>query len=155
MSVKATRILLIGHDPLDGLFVREALAGIRDGSFIVECVERLADGLERLRGGGIAAVLLDLSPADGQTISALEQVWQTAPHVPILVLGSTDGEGAALTDEVPRVALHLYGIASTATPRALADHRRKAADGRVPEQQRAEVALNSIGDAGSAAISTA
>jgi diguanylate cyclase (GGDEF)-like protein/PAS domain S-box-containing protein len=134
------------------LFVREALAGTRDGSFIVECVAGLADGLERLRGGGIAAVLLDLSPADGQTISALEQVWQTAPHVPILVLGSTDGESAALTDEVSRVALHHLlreRLDSYTLPRALSRIiERKAADEALFfEQQRAEVALNFIGDA--------
>ena len=81
VSAKATHILLIGHDPLDGRFVSEALTDIAEGSFIVECLARLADGIDRLRGGGIAAVVLDLSTADGQTKTALDQIWQAAPHV--------------------------------------------------------------------------
>ncbi len=152
VSANATRILLIGHEPLDGLFVREALADIRNGVFIVECAARLVDGLERLRGGGIAAVLLDLCPADGRRNAALKHVWQTAPHVPIIVVGSPDGEGAAVADEGSRGALDYLlrdRLDSYTLPRAIERIiERKAVDEALFfERQRAEVTLNFIGDA--------
>lgn len=101
--IEPTRILLIGHDPSEGLAVRKALADGRDGSFIVECAPRLVDGLERLRENGIDAILLDLCLPDSRGIEAFEQVWRAAPHVPILVITSPDDEDAA-TQAVTRGA---------------------------------------------------
>ena len=152
MSAKATRILLIGDGPSDGpVSIRKVLADVRDGSFIVEYVPRLVDGLERLRADGAAAVVLDRCQPDNQGIAALEQVWQAAPHVPILVIGSPDDEDAA-TQAVTRGALDYLQrdrLDSYALPRALKwIIERKAADEVLfCEQQRAEVTLNSIGDA--------
>src|SRR5882672_2207770 len=95
MSAKAMRILLIGHDSSDGRSIREALTNSRDGSFVVECAPRLADGLERLRANGIAAVMLDLWLPDSEGIDTFEQVWRAAPHVPILVIGSPADQDVA------------------------------------------------------------
>ena len=146
------RILLIGDDPSDGLLsVREVLADVRNGSFIVEYVPRLVDGIERLSAEGVAAVVLDRCQPDHQGIAALERVWQAAPHVPILVIGLPDEEDAA-TQAVTRGALDYLQrdrLDSYTLPRAL-DRiiERKAADEVLfCEQQRAEVTLNSIGDA--------
>jgi PAS domain S-box-containing protein len=150
MSAKAMRILLIGDDPSDGRSVREALAGVRDGSFIVECAPRLVDGLERLRGNGIAAVLLDLCLPDSPGIAAFEQVWRAAPHVPILVIGSPDDEDVAMQavergaqDYLQRDRLDSYTL-----PRVLKRiiERQAAEEALFFEQQRADVTLNSIGD---------
>ena len=151
MSANATCILLIGPDSSDGQSVREALAGVRDDSFIVESAPRLADGLERLRGNGIAAILLDLRLPDSQGIGTFEQVWRAAPHVPILVIGSADDELVAL-QAVKRGAqdfLERDHLDSYTLPRALRRViERKAADEALfLEQQRADVTLNSIGDA--------
>ena len=145
------RILLIGHDRPDGQCVRKALAEIRDGSFMVECAARLVDGLERLRGDRMAAVLLDLCAADGRRIAALEQVWQAAPHVPILVIGPPADEDAA-TQALSRGALDYLQrerLDSYTLPRALNRliERTAADDALFVEQQRAEVTLNSVGDA--------
>jgi diguanylate cyclase (GGDEF)-like protein/PAS domain S-box-containing protein len=151
MNAKAMRILLIGDDPSDGRSVREALAGVRDGSFIVECAPRLVDGLERLRGNGIAAVLLDLRLPDSQGIAAFDEVWRAAPHVPILVIGSPDDEDVAMQavqrgaqDYLQRDRLDSYTL-----PRALKRiiERQTAEEALFFEQQRADVTLNSIGDA--------
>ena len=95
MSAKTKRILLIGHDFTDGRLIRDALADVRDGSFSVECAPRLVAGLERLRRGGIAAVLLDLCLPDSPGLAALEEVWRAAPLVPILVIGSPDDHDVA------------------------------------------------------------
>jgi diguanylate cyclase (GGDEF)-like protein/PAS domain S-box-containing protein len=152
LSVSAMRILLIGDDPSDGLLsVRGMLADVRDGSFIVEYVPRLVDGLERLSRDGVAAVLLDLRQPDNQGIAALEHVWQAAPHIPILVIGSPDDEDAA-TQAVARGTLDYlrrYRLDSYTLSRALKRliERKAAAEALFCEQQRAEVTLNSIGDA--------
>jgi DNA-binding response OmpR family regulator len=82
MSAKAKRILLVGHDFWDGQYVRDVLGDVRDGSFIVECAPQLADGLERLREGGIAAVVLVLCLPDSRGIAAFEQIRRAAPLVP-------------------------------------------------------------------------
>ena len=151
MSAKATRILLIGHDPSDGHSIREALADVRYGSFIVECAPRLVDGIERQGENGIAAVLLDLSLPDSQGIAAFDQVCRAAPHVPILVIGSPEDEDVA-TEAIKRGAhdyLERDRLDSYTLPRALKRiiERQAAEEALFFEQQRAEVTLNSIGDA--------
>lgn len=124
---------------------------VRDGSFIVECAPRLVAGLERLRGNQIAAVLLDLCLPDSQGTAAFEQIWRAAPHVPILVIGSPDDEDVAAQavkggahDYLQRDRLDSYTL-----PRALKRiiERHAAEEALFFEQQRADVTLNSIGDA--------
>jgi diguanylate cyclase (GGDEF)-like protein/PAS domain S-box-containing protein len=151
MTANATRILVVGHDDPDGRSIRKALADLQDGAFIVECVPRLVDGLERLREPGIAAVLLDLRLPDSQGIATFDQVWRAAPHVPILVIASPDDEDVA-AQAVTRGAqdyLQRDRLDSYTLPRALKRIiERKAADEALfLEQQRADVTLNSIGDA--------
>ena len=151
-SMAASRILLIGNDPEDGRWVKEALADdVRDGVFIVERAPRLVDGLARLRENGIAAVLLDLRVPDAEGIGAFEQIRETAPHVPILVVGSPDDEHVAphnltrgMQDHVQRDRLDKHAL-----PRALERiiERQAAEEALFFEQQRANVTLNSIGDA--------
>ena len=151
MGAKVMRILLIGHDPSNGRSIREALADVRVGSFIVECAPRLVDGLKRLGENGIAAVLLDLSLPDSQGIAAFDQVWRAAPHVPILVIGSPEDEDVA-TEAIKRGAhdyLQRDRLDSYTLPRALKliIERQAAEEALFFEQQRAKVTLNSIGDA--------
>jgi diguanylate cyclase (GGDEF)-like protein/PAS domain S-box-containing protein len=151
MSATAMRILLIGHDPSDAWSVREALANVRGCSFIVECAPRLVDGLERMRENGFAAVLLDLGLPDSQGIEAFDRVRRAEPHVPILVIGSPDDEDVA-AQAVTRGAqdyLRRDRLDSYTLPRALKRiiERQAAEEALFFEQQRAEVTLNSIGDA--------
>ena len=151
MNLKAMRVLLIGDDPADARAVREALADAQDGSFTVECATRLSEGLERLSGNGIAAVLLDLCLPDSQGIASFEQVWRAAPHIPILVIGSPDDQDIA-RQAVKRGAqdyLQKTHLDSYSLPRALRHviERKAAEEALFFEQQRAEVTLNSIGDA--------
>ena len=89
---------------------------------------------------------------DSQGIAAFEQVWQAAPHVPILVIGSPDDEDAATAGRHARSRRTTFSrdhLDSYTLPRALERIiERKAADEALFfEQQRAEVTLNSIGDA--------
>ncbi|HEV8318763.1 MAG TPA: diguanylate cyclase, partial [Vicinamibacterales bacterium] len=144
-------LLLVAHDPADANMVREALADARDGPFTVEWVTQLSTGLDRLSRSGVAAVLVDLGLADSFGLVSVEQVLRVAPDLPILVLGSLDNEDLArqavqlgaqdylLRDHIDRHVL----------PRALrAIIERKAAEAALFEgMERAEVTLNSIGDA--------
>jgi diguanylate cyclase (GGDEF)-like protein/PAS domain S-box-containing protein len=145
------RVLLIGNDPADAKAVHEALDDAQHGSFTVECAPRLVDGLERLRGNGIAAILLDLDLPDSQGIATFEKVWQAAPHIPILVIGSPDDHDIA-TQAVRRGAqdyLHKTHLDSYSLQRALrhAIERKVVEEALFLEQQRADVTLKSLGDA--------
>ncbi len=144
-------VLLIGNDLADAGAVREALADAQNGPFTVECATRLSDGLERLKGDAIAAILLDLYLPDSQGIASFEQVWRVAPHIPILVIASPDDQDIA-RQAVKRGAqdyLQKAHLDSYSLPRVLRHviERKAAEEALFFEQQRAEVTLNSIGDA--------
>jgi diguanylate cyclase (GGDEF)-like protein/PAS domain S-box-containing protein len=145
------RVLLIGHDPSDGDLVRHALSNVQDGPFIIEGMPRLADGLERLRRNGIAAILLDLSLPDSQGIAAFEQVREAAPHVPILVIVPPDDADLATqaVEQGAQDCLQRDRLDNYTLPRALKRviERQAAEEALFFEQQRADVTLNSIGDA--------
>ena len=96
-------------------------------------------------------VLLDLCLPDSQGIATFEQVWRAAPHIPILVIGSPDDQDVA-RQAVKRGAqdyLRKDHLDSYSLPRALRHiiERKAAEEALFLEQQRAEVTLNSIGDA--------
>jgi diguanylate cyclase (GGDEF)-like protein/PAS domain S-box-containing protein len=151
MNPNATSILLISHDPAEASAVYEALTGARDGAFSVERATRLSEGLERLGRRGIAAVLLDLCLPDSQGIGSFEQVRRSAPHIPILIIGSPDDQETA-QQAVTRGAqdyLRRTDIDREALPRALRHiiERHAAEEALFFEQQRADVTLNAIGDA--------
>jgi diguanylate cyclase (GGDEF)-like protein/PAS domain S-box-containing protein len=144
-------ILLIGHDSSGGDLVRRALADVRDGPFVVEGTLRLADGIDRLRGNGIAAILLDLSVPDNQGMAAFARVHEAAPLVPIIVIVPPGDRNLAVKavelgaqDCLQRDRLDSYTL-----PRALKRviERQVAEEALFFEQQRATVTLNSIGDA--------
>ena len=151
MKLKPMRVLLIGNDAADAHAVREALADAEDGLFTVECTTRLSEGLDRLSRNGIAAILLDLSLSDSQGIASFEQIWRVAPHIPILIIGSPADQDIA-RQAVKRGAqdyLQKTHLDSYSLPRALRHviERKAAEEALFLEQQRAEVTLNSIGDA--------
>ena len=145
------RLLLIGHDPADAKVVREALANAKDDPFHVEWVTQLSDGLERLSRNGIAVVLIDLHLPDSEGLAGVEQVLGAAPHVPILVLSSLDDEDIArqAVQRGARDYLLTGHIDSHVLPRAIRNiiDRMSAEETLFEEKERAEVTLNSIGDA--------
>src|ERR1700675_4019244 len=88
------KILLIEDDPAAADKIRAAVAAAGSGSFDVEWVRQLSQGLARLSKGGIDAVLLQLSLPDGQGIETFDKLFAIAPDVPILILGN-DNEALA------------------------------------------------------------
>ncbi|AKU12144.1 response regulator receiver modulated diguanylate cyclase/phosphodiesterase with PAS/PAC sensor(s) [Azoarcus sp. CIB] len=158
MNESRTTVLLVEDDPADAKLIQDALAGTGGHAFRVEWVTRLSDALERLGRDSIEVILLDLTLPDGQGIDAFDRVHQAAPNALILVLsGSTD-------EEAPRLALQRGAYDYLAKghidahwlPRALryvTDRKstelamRAAEEALFEEKERAQVTLNSIGDA--------
>jgi diguanylate cyclase (GGDEF)-like protein/PAS domain S-box-containing protein len=145
------KLLLIEDNPADAKLVREALAVSRFGSFQIEWVESLADGLERLSRGGIDAVLADLLLSDSQGIDTLDRILLGAPRVPILVLSGSDDERLAsqALKHGAQDYLSKRHLGSYTLVRAVRNmiERRAAEDALFTEKERAQVTLNSIGDA--------
>jgi len=98
------RVLLVEDNPADARLVVEALSEATSAAagrpecanFAVECVARLATGLERLAQKPPDVLLLDLSLPDSQGLATFTRIFQQAPAVPILLLtGLNDGALAA------------------------------------------------------------
>jgi diguanylate cyclase (GGDEF)-like protein/PAS domain S-box-containing protein len=145
------KILLIESDPAAADAIRAALTAAGGGSFDVEWVRQLSEGLERLSKRGIAAVLLALSLPDSQGIETFDKVFSAAPDVPILILGGNVPEALA-KEAVGRGAQDYLlpdHLDSYSLPRALrnAIERKIVEDALYVEKERAVVTLNSIGDA--------
>jgi diguanylate cyclase (GGDEF)-like protein/PAS domain S-box-containing protein len=153
----AQNILLIQDDPSDANAVREALINSSDGPFKVVWVRRCSEGLERLTREGargtdsITAVLVDLILPDSHGIETFDRLFRAAPKIPILVLSASQDEHIAKL-AVQRGAQDylLKGhLDSYLLPKALGSMVERAANAEAlfEEKERAQVTLNSIGDA--------
>jgi diguanylate cyclase (GGDEF)-like protein/PAS domain S-box-containing protein len=146
-------VVLVQDDPIDAKAVRSALKG----SFQVEWVRKCSAGLKRLAQerkqptGGIEAVLVDLYLPDCQGIETFDQLFAAAPQIPILVLS------AAKDEEVAKLAVqrgaqdyllknHLDAYLLSKTLGSMIE-RAAIADALFNEKERAQITLNSIGDA--------
>ena len=145
------KLLLIEGDPADAKVIQAALADVRYGPFDVESVRQLSDAYERLGKEGIAAVLVDLFLPDSQGIETFNKLLLAAPHVPILVLSGPGDEDIAM-QALQRGAQDylLKGeLTSHSLSRALHNmiERKAVEEALFIEKERAQVTLNSIGDA--------
>jgi diguanylate cyclase (GGDEF)-like protein/PAS domain S-box-containing protein len=154
--VSQRNILLIQDDPADAKAVRDSL----NGSFRVEWVRRCSEGLERLaregrqekqRADGIAAVLIDLFLPDSQGIETFDRLFDSAPQIPILVLTAAQDEDVAKLAMQHGAQDYLLksGLEGYLLPKALGSmvERAAIAEALFDEKERAQVTLNSIGDA--------
>jgi PAS domain S-box-containing protein len=74
----------------------EYLSDAPANPFVLEHVQTLGDGLERVQRGGIALVLLDLSLPDSFGLDTFARAHEAAPEVPIIVLSGRDDEALAI-----------------------------------------------------------
>jgi diguanylate cyclase (GGDEF)-like protein/PAS domain S-box-containing protein len=147
-------VLLVLSDAAEATAVRRSLVDSRDGPFKVEWVNRCGDAIKRLGSQGgeeIAAVVVDLFLPDSQGIETFEQLLRASPHVPILVLSHLRDEDVARL-AVQRGAqdyLLQERIDGYSLPKALTGmlERSAHAEALFLEKERAQVTLNSIGDA--------
>ena len=158
--VVSKTILLIQDDCREAHAVREALIRSGEGAFQVEWVRLCSEGLKRLaeedKPGGqsvavIAAVLVDLFLPDSRGIETFDRLFRLVPEIPILVLSAPQEEGVAKL-AIQRGAQD-YLLKSSLDGSLLAKALRGAveraayAEMLFEEKERAQVTLNSIGDA--------
>jgi DNA-binding NtrC family response regulator len=96
MDVKHVKALLIEDNPEDARLIREMLSEVVDGQFELEYSEELSAGLERMAGGGIDVVLLDLSLPDSRGLDTFIRVHGQAPDMPFVLLTGLDDEALAV-----------------------------------------------------------
>ena len=151
IRIPPPKILLIQGDADGANNICGALSSTSGGSFEVEWVRQLSEGLERLVKKGIDAILLELPLPDSRGLETFDKLYAAVPDVPILILGGKDNEALA-KEAVARGAQdyllpgHLDDFSLSRAVRN-AIERKAAADALYLERERAEVTLNSIGDA--------
>jgi len=145
------RILILSPSPDDVRVLEHALGNARDGPFDVEAGATLAEGMRRLRSGGVDAILVDLDLPDSQGLSGFDQLAAAARHTPILTLCGLDDEADAV-EAVQRGAqgwLSKGFFDNALVPQSLRNiiERMKVERRLYVARARAEITLNSIGDA--------
>jgi len=153
-------VLLIQNEGAEANAVRDALANSSDGSFRITWVRRCSDGLEALARAKarasrdaehFAAILVDLSLPDSSGIETFDRLFLAAPQIPMLILAVAQDEGIAKL-AVQRGAQEylLKGrLSAYSWPRAVTRVIERAAntESQFEKNERAQVTLNSIGDA--------
>jgi diguanylate cyclase (GGDEF)-like protein/PAS domain S-box-containing protein len=153
-------VLLIQNDSAEANAVRDALANSSDGSFRVTWVRDCSEGLNALAQAKAqaplsvdryAAVLVDLSLPDSSGIETFDRLFLAAPQIPILILAAVQDEGIAKL-AVQRGAQEylLKGrLDAYLWPKAVTRMIERAAntESMFEQNERAQVTLNSIGDA--------
>jgi len=147
-------VLLILADATEAKAVRRSLVNARDGAFAVECVSSCGDAVKRLGNQGgeeIAAVVVDVFLPDCQGIETFSRLLRASPHVPILVLsrlGDEDVARLAVRRGAQDYLLH-ERLDGYSLGKALNNMFERAAyaEALFLERERAQVTLNSIGDA--------
>src|SRR5579862_3342600 len=147
-------ILLVLADAAEAKTVRRSLEDARDGPFKSEWVNRCRDAIKRLTSEAdpeLDAVVVDLFLPDSQGIETFDQLLRAAPNIPILVLSHAQDEAIArlavqrgAQDYLLQERLDGYSL-----PKALTSmlERSAYAESLFLEKERAQVTLNSIGDA--------
>jgi diguanylate cyclase (GGDEF)-like protein/PAS domain S-box-containing protein len=153
-STMSRNVLLILADAAEAKAVRRSLVDSRDGPFKVEWVSGCGEAIKRLCNQGgeeIAAVVVDLFLPDSEGIQTFDQLLRASPNTPILVLSHLRDEGVArlavqrgAQDYLLQERLDGYSL-----PKALSNmlERSAYAEALFLERERAQVTLNSIGDA--------
>jgi len=151
MSVPNHNILLIDDDPCHAKAFEEALKAAGDGPSNFEWVRTLSSGLERLAHKGPWAIFLNLSLPDSRGIDTLDRLLSVKATAPIVVLAGADDEDVCKTAMVHGaqdylLEGHIDRYAFTQAIRNIIE-REVARQELFIERDRAQVTLNSIGDA--------
>jgi len=143
-------VLLIAADADEAARVLGELGSVTEERFQVEWVTSLSTGIDRLREGGVGAVVLDLDLPGTQGTEAIDKLSQAASGVPILILSNADTEGVARQAVQDGAQDYLLkeqadGYRLRRTVRTMMD--RCAADVVALENEVANATLDSIGEA--------
>ena len=144
-------ILLVEDNPGDARLFHEMfnVEGLHNTE--VKHAESVSEAEKYLAEHAVDIILLDLGLPDAQGLDAVRRVCEAAPHVPLVVLTVSDDEShAALALQVGAQDYLIKGqIEARGLLRALrhAVERKVMEDALFVEKERAQVTLNSIGDA--------
>ena len=147
---KNNTLLLIENNAADAKLILDALDDPSADHFDVEWVGQLADGLRLLGKGGIGLVVLALNLPDSQGLATFDNLFATAPDIPIVIFSSLDEVGLA-NEAIQRGAYdylvkdHLDKYTLTSALRHMIG-RKKVEEVLFSENERAHVTLNAIGD---------
>jgi diguanylate cyclase (GGDEF)-like protein/PAS domain S-box-containing protein len=143
-------VLLIDAEADDAARILEELSSERDERFDVECVSGVSSGIERLRIGGVGAVVFEMTSPDSHDIETFDKLFQAAPGVPILILVAAESE------EMARKAVHRgahdYLVKNQGDGYRLKQAvrtmmERRSTEAMLLENQVANVTLEAIGEA--------
>ena len=151
MSGTYNDILLIDDDPCHAKAFEEALIAAGDSPSNFEWVRTLSSGLERLAHKGVWAIFLNLFLPDSRGLRTIDRLLLVASATPIVVLGGVDDEDickAAMAHGAQDYLLegHVDSYSFTRAIRNIIE-REIARQELFAEKERAQVTLNSIGDA--------
>jgi diguanylate cyclase (GGDEF)-like protein/PAS domain S-box-containing protein len=147
-------ILLFQENAVKAGIVQELLTRATGKRFAIEWVRNCAAALERLSDRSqakIAAILIDLRSPDGQELAIFDRILQASLHTPILVLSGPEHEGIA--EQAVRRGAQDYILDNQLDGSSLLKavrnmlERTAIAEASFVEKERAQVTLNSIGDA--------
>src|ERR1700730_17008365 len=151
MGTISSILLLIDDNLSHAASIRKVLPTTCGVPLQLEWVRTLSEGIERLRNKGIWAVFLSLRLPDSQGAAAFNKLLPAASDVPILLLGGTGNEKIAM-EALQHGAQdyllegHINRSSLARTLRNIAQ-RKAAEEVLFEEKERAQVMLNSIGDA--------
>src|ERR1700692_2590423 len=144
-------LLLIDNDASHVDVFTDALLNATDGPFAGECVKTLAEGMRRLKGKEFWAIFLNLSLPDSQGLETFDKLALAVPGVPTLIIAGAKDVAVAL--EALRHGAkdylledHLDRDSFVRAIRNMAE-RKTAREMVSAEKERAQMTLNSIGDA--------
>ena len=151
MSRANIDILLIDDDPRHARAFEEALIAFGYAPSNFEWVRTLSSGIERLAHKGVWAVFLNLFLPDSRGLHTLDRLLSVPSIAPIVVLGGVNDEDickAAMLHGAQDYLLEGH-VDSYAFARAIRNiiEREIARQELFAEKERAQVTLNSIGDA--------
>jgi diguanylate cyclase (GGDEF)-like protein/PAS domain S-box-containing protein len=147
-------ILLLQDNAAKAGVVQALLTRASGGSFVVEWLGSCAAGLERIKDQKkkrVAAILMNLLLPDGRQLEVFNRIFAAAAHIPILVLSSPEHEGVA--EHAVRRGAHDYILDNQLDGNSLSKalrnmlERTANAEALFIEKERAQVTLDSIGDA--------
>jgi len=144
-------VLIVTSDIKDSVTLKNIFANARNDSFNLIWVKKFATAIRRLHKTNIDAVIVDLTLPDSDGISTYDQLSVAAPHTPIMTLIASHDD-LLISKALARGAqgyLTKNAFDSNLVPQAVRNLiRHKAVDQEYfNEKARAEIALNSIGDA--------
>jgi len=148
---KYNDILLIDDDATHAKAFEDALITRGDGPSNIEWVRTLSSGLERLAHKGVWAIFLNLFLPDSWGLRTLDRLLLVTPTAPIVVLGGVDDQDVCKAAMVHGAQDYLLEghVDSYSFARAIRNiiEREIARQELFAEKERAQVTLNSIGDA--------